>query len=67
MINIKKLILIMEVIMKKNQIIRCNVYDCKYCDTENITCSLKEIKVANCSHNLNKESTMCDNYKIRKD
>ena len=60
-------ILIMEVIMKKKQIIKCNVYDCKYCDVDNISCSLKQIKVSNYNNNLNKESTMCDSYKRRKD
>lgn len=47
--------------------IKCNVYDCKYCDVDNITCSLKEIKICNCSHEGKKESTMCDAYKVRKD
>ena len=53
--------------MKKKQIIKCNVYDCKYCDVDNISCSLKQIKVSNYNNNLNKESTMCDSYKRRKD
>ena len=55
-------------IMKKNiQKIKCNVYDCKFCDVDNITCNLKEIKVASCNHDNNKESTMCSRYKTRKD
>lgn len=53
--------------MEKKQIIKCNVYDCKHCDVENIVCSLKEIKVCNCNHDSNKQSTMCDSYKTRKD
>ena len=53
--------------MEKNQTIKCNVYDCKYCDTDTISCSLKQIKVSNCNHNNKKESTMCNNYKTRKD
>ena len=53
--------------MKQNQIIKCNVYDCKYCDVNNVSCNLKQIKVSNCSNNLNKEATMCDSYKRRKD
>ena len=52
--------------MEKNQTIKCNVYDCKHCDVDNIVCNLKEIKVSNSSHNLNKESTMCASYKTRK-
>ena len=57
----------MEVFMEKKQNIKCNVFDCKFCDVENISCNLKEIKVCNCSHNNNKESTMCSSYKARKD
>ena len=53
--------------MEKKQTIKCNVYDCKHCDVDNIVCNLKEIKVSNCNHNLNKESTMCESYKTRKD
>ena len=53
--------------MEKKQNIKCNVYDCKHCDVNNIVCNLKEIKVSNSSHNLNKESTMCASYKARKD
>ena len=52
--------------MEKSQTIKCNVYDCKHCDVDNIVCNLKEIKVSNCNHNLNKESTMCASYKTRK-
>ena len=55
-------------IMEKNkQIIKCNVYDCKFCDVDNIACNLKEIKVCNCNHNNDKESTMCNSYKSKKD
>ena len=53
--------------MKKIQTIKCNVYDCKYCDVDNITCNLKEIKVSSCDKSLNKKSTMCSSYKVRKD
>ena len=53
--------------MDKKQTIKCNVYDCKYCNVDNIICNLKEIKISNCNHNSNKESTMCENYKARKD
>lgn len=51
--------------MKKNQTIKCNVYNCKFCDTDNVICNLKEIKISNCEPNLNKESTMCSSYKTR--
>ena len=57
----------MEVFMEKKQNIKCNVYDCKFCDVDNIACNLKEIKVSNSSHNNTKESTMCSSYKTRKD
>lgn len=49
--------------MKKDkQIIKCDVYDCKHCDLEMACCSLKEIKVSNCSNNKDKEATMCVSY-----
>lgn len=53
--------------MESKQTIKCNVYDCKHCNVDDITCNLKEIKVASCNHNNNKQSTMCDSYKARKD
>ena len=53
--------------MEKKQNIKCNVYDCKFCDVDNIACNLKEIKVSNSSHNNTKESTMYSSYKTRKD
>jgi len=53
--------------MENKQKIKCNVFDCKYCDIDNIICNLKEIKVTNYNHNLNKESTMCSSYKAKKD
>ena len=51
--------------MEKKQSIKCNVYECKYCDVDNTYCNLKEIKVSNSSHNRTKESTMCDSYKTK--
>lgn len=52
--------------MKTNkQIINCEVHECMYCDSVNNACCLKEIKVANCNHKNNKESTMCDSYMKR--
>lgn len=54
--------------MKKDkQTIKCNVYDCKHCDIDIEYCNLNEIKVCNCNHNKEKESTMCDSYVKRKD
>jgi hypothetical protein len=52
--------------MKNNQTIKCNVYDCKFCDVDNISCNLKEIKVSSCNNTKNIESTMCSSYKARK-
>ena len=54
--------------MKKDrQTIKCDVYDCRHCDLETECCSLKEIKVSNCSNNKEKEATMCASYDVRKD
>lgn len=53
--------------MRKRQIINCNVFDCKHCDVDKIMCNLKEIKIASSNFHNNKQSTMCDNYEVRKD
>ena len=54
--------------MKKDrQTIKCVVYDCKNCDVEEMCCNLREIKVSNCNKNKEKEATMCESYKPRKD
>ena len=54
--------------MKKDkQTIKCDVYDCKHCDLEVECCSLKQIKVSNCSSDKEKEATMCASYDVRKD
>lgn len=53
--------------MEKKQNIKCNVFDCKFCDVDNTSCNLRQIKVSNSSHNNTKESTMCSSYKTRKD
>lgn len=54
--------------MKKDkQSIKCDVYNCKFCDLEESYCSLKEIKVSNSSNNKEKEATMCASYETRKD
>lgn len=65
-LNLNIQILILEVFMEKIQQIKCDVYDCRFCDTDTISCSLKKIKVSNCNHNNNKEATMCDSFKRRK-
>ncbi len=52
--------------MKKEQKIKCDVFDCKHCDCESSCCSLNEIKVCNCNNDRDKESTMCDSYKSKK-
>ena len=46
----------------KNQKINCTVYDCAYCDYMKDACKLKEIKVACCKADDEKEATMCDSY-----
>lgn len=50
---------------KENQIIKCNVYDCKHCNCDDNVCNLRSIKVCNCNNSSEKESTMCDSYKKR--
>lgn len=52
---------------KKRQTIKCDVFDCKHCDCDNVCCNLNEIKVSNCSNKKKKEATMCESYDIRKD
>lgn len=52
---------------KEKQTIKCDVYDCKHCDLGMECCSLKQIKVSNCSNNKEKEATMCASYDVRKD
>ncbi len=47
----------------EKQKINCTVYDCKFCDVMNDACQLKQIKVACCHGDSEKESTMCDSYK----
>jgi len=47
----------------QRQKINCTVYDCKHCDPDRECCNLKQIKVACCRADDEKESTMCDNYK----
>lgn len=46
----------------EKQKINCTVYDCKHCDVMNDECQLKQIKVACCKGDTDKESTMCDSY-----
>ena len=46
-----------------NQIIKCDVYSCRYCNCDTNKCQLKEIKVSNINNDMKKEDTMCSNYK----
>lgn len=48
--------------MKK---IKCNVYDCSFCNCKHELCKLDEIKVCNCNDEPKKEATMCDSFKKR--
>lgn len=46
------------------QKIKCQVYDCKYCNCYKDLCDLKEIEVVNCTSGESpKELTMCNSYK----
>lgn len=53
--------------MKNNkaneQIIGCDVHDCKHCNCDVDSCQLEEIKVCSCSPEEEKEATMCDSYR----
>jgi hypothetical protein len=55
--------------MKKEnkQTIKCDVSSCKYLSDEKELCELGEIKVSNCKDKAEKEATMCDSYKAKKD
>lgn len=53
--------------MEKKQKIECDVHDCKHCDCDCDECTLKSIKVCNCHGCGEKETTMCDSYKEKKD
>ena len=44
-----------------------NLNEPGYSKVEVFNYDRKQIKVSNCSNNLNKEATMCDSYKRRKD
>ncbi len=58
----QKSILIMGDSMER-QIIHCSVHNCDFCDTQENTCELKEIKVCNCRESQHKEATMCDSFR----
>lgn len=49
--------------MKKDQKIKCDVYDCKHCACEEENCELESIQVCSCNPEETKEATMCDSYK----
>lgn len=51
--------------MEKKQIINCDVYSCKFCDTDLEKCDLREIEIRNQSGlALEKEETICSSYKL---
>ena len=51
---------------KEKQKIKCDVYDCEYCNCDCNRCSLAEIKVSKNNENNSKDDTKCDSYKKRK-
>lgn len=53
--------------MKKEQKIDCSVHDCKHCNCDKDVCKLENIKVCNCKGDGQKETTMCDSYKEKKE
>ena len=53
--------------MKNNkQEIKCQVFDCAFCDSNECKCSLDKIEVCNCAPDNSKEATMCNSYKKSK-
>lgn len=52
---------------KENKHIACTVTDCAYNNCECKHCTLDKIKICNCSCNEEKEATMCDSYKCKKE
>ncbi len=53
---------------KGKQSISCDVHSCKYCDCEEDSCTLKEIKVKNENGMATeKEETICASYKLDDD
>lgn len=52
--------------VREMQKIKCNVYDCEYCNIDKSLCRLDSIRVTNCLEEANqKEATMCDSYEKR--
>lgn len=51
--------------MRKKQLVKCDVYDCKHCLCDDKLCNLDTVKISNCSDEESKDSTICDSYKKR--
>lgn len=49
-----------------NRSIKCSVHDCIFHQKKLNYCTLQQIKIAVCTAEENKESTMCDNYECKK-
>lgn len=49
-----------------NKSIKCDVHECINNSKKEGYCKLKNIKVSKSSDSLNKESTICDDYKTKK-
>jgi len=56
------------IMTNKKQSIKCNVYECNFCNCAEEYCSLNEIKVSSYNDKkcTNKESTICDSFKKKK-
>jgi len=52
---------------EKKQTIKCDVDTCKHLNGNNELCNLDEIKVSTCNDEIEKEATICDSYKPKKD
>lgn len=55
--------------MKKDkQNIKCDVHSCRYCNSDEEHCDLREIEIKNQSGlALEKKETICSSYKLDKD
>ena len=50
-------------IMNNKQTIKCDVYNCKYCDCNRDICKLKRIKISNCKSDNPYDATICASFK----
>lgn len=54
--------------MKDEQNIKCDVHSCKYCDSNENHCDLREIEIKHQSgFASSKKDTICSSYKFDKD